>query len=62
MAAEETSLDAEPADTARYIEQMTGELARLAARSNLGFLAFLLRMAETDAKSEARKLARPDKS
>lgn len=46
---------ADPAETARYIEQMTRELGRLAATSNLGFLAFLLRMVADDAGAEASK-------
>jgi hypothetical protein len=51
----DTSGKADPAETARYIEQMTRELRGLASTSNLGFLAFLLRMVEDDAGAEASK-------
>lgn len=62
MTAREESVGSDPADTARYIEQMTRELARLAATADLGFLAYLLRMVEDDASAEARKRDKTGKS
>jgi hypothetical protein len=42
-------------ETAVYIAQMARELRALAARSNLGFLAYLLGMVENDATETARE-------
>jgi hypothetical protein len=55
MAATDAAPGSSPGDTARYIERMAGELRRLAAASDLGFLAYLLRMVEDDAGAEAKK-------
>ena len=41
-------------EIARYIAQLTGELARLAADAQLELLAYLLSMAESEAAASAR--------
>jgi hypothetical protein len=45
-----------PAETADYISGITRELRALAAKANLGFLAYLLAMAEDEAGDTARRL------
>lgn len=42
--------------TAHYIEDMAKELRTLAAKANLGFLAYLLGMVEDDASATAAGL------
>ncbi len=44
-------------DTARYIGRLAHELRALAAKANLGFLAYLLAMVEDDAVATAQRLA-----
>ncbi|WP_421724641.1 hypothetical protein [Bauldia sp.] len=51
----------DPAETARYIENMARELGGLATESGLGFLAFLLRMVEDDAGATAKERGSPAK-
>ena len=43
-------------ETARYIEQFARELRGMAQKANLGFLAFLLTMAEDEAGAMLRRL------
>ena len=42
-----------PQETAAYIAQMSGELARMARGANLGFIAQLLAMAQAEAEHVA---------
>lgn len=51
------SSDADSAATADYISAIARELRTLAAKSNLGFLAYLLAMVEDDAQETPRRLA-----
>ncbi len=44
-----------PADVAEYVGQMSGELAALARRAGLGTLAYLLDMAQMEARTTAGK-------
>lgn len=44
----------DPAETARYIAQLTGELAALAGAAQLETLAYLLAMARVEAEVAAR--------
>jgi hypothetical protein len=46
------------AETATYIAGMAKELRTMAAKVNLGFLAYLLAMVEEDAAETARRLSR----
>ncbi len=50
-------LEPDAAETARYIAGLAHELRQMAARANLGFLAYLLAMVEDDAQASAEKLA-----
>jgi len=43
-------------ETARYIEQMARELRDLARGADLGFIAYLLGMAEDEAGATARRI------
>lgn len=43
-------------DTAQYIETMAKEMKQLAARADLGFLAYLLAMVEDDAAATVKRL------
>ena len=43
----------EPRQTALYIQRMASELERMARGAGLGFLAYLLRMVEEDARNTA---------
>ncbi len=43
-------------ETADYIATLAKELRTLAARADLGFLAYLLAMVEEDAEATSRKL------
>jgi hypothetical protein len=43
-------------ETAQYIEEMAGELADLARRSNLDLLAYLLDMAKLEARKNSGRL------
>ena len=45
-------------ETAEYIEGLARDLRRLAADSNLGFLAYLLAMVEDDAAATVRRLGK----
>jgi hypothetical protein len=45
----------DPQAIARYIQRMARELRTLAAKSELGFLAYLLAMAEDEAAATARQ-------
>ena len=47
---------ASPAETAAYIATLAKELRTLAAKADLGFLAFLLAMVADDADAAAREL------
>lgn len=55
-----SDIDAEsaPAETAHYIAGMAKELRGLAAKAQLGFLAYLLAMVEQDAGEMARRLSK----
>ena len=44
----------DPEETARYVAEMAKELRALAAKADLGFLAYLLAMVEDDAAATAR--------
>jgi hypothetical protein len=46
-------------DTARYIASIAAELRVMAARADLGFLAYLLAMVEDDAASMSSVRAEP---
>ncbi len=46
---------ATPADTANYIGGIAKELRALAIKANLGFLAYLLAMAEDEAMATSRR-------
>ncbi|MEJ1158802.1 hypothetical protein [Prosthecomicrobium sp. N25] len=50
-----------PADTAAYVEQVAAGLQALAARSQLGFLAYLIDMVREEAAAEALRSAPPRK-
>lgn len=45
-----------PEETAEYVHGIARELRGLAARANLGFLAYLLAMAEDEAAESSRRL------
>lgn len=45
-----------PEQTADYIHGIVRELRALAANSNMGFLAYLLAMAEDESRDTARRL------
>ena len=49
--------DITPVDAARYIGEMTAELAQFARRHELATLAYFLEMAHIEAGDEARRLA-----
>lgn len=51
-----TSAD-DAGETARYIEQLAGELRTMAAEKKLDFIAFLLGMVEDEAGVTAKRLA-----
>ncbi len=57
MASEKEEPKTTPADTADYIGGLAKELRAMAAKSNLGFLAYLLAMVEDDAEETARRLS-----
>jgi hypothetical protein len=48
-------------DTASYIERLAKELRAMAAESDLGFLAYLLSMAEEEAGNVVRQRSEADK-
>lgn len=50
--AEQADRRADQADLAEYIARMAAELGGLAARADLGFLAYLLNMAEKEAAQQ----------
>ena len=56
MAAEGKGLEPEAVQTARYIGNMAKELRMMAAKADLGFLAYLLSMVEDDAVATLRSL------
>jgi predicted enzyme related to lactoylglutathione lyase len=58
MAATGTEPKSTPADTAGYIGMMAKEMRALAAKADLGFLAYLLAMVADDAEETARRLGR----
>jgi hypothetical protein len=45
-----------PLDAARYVGEMTAELARFARRHDLSTLAYFLEMAHIEASDQARRL------
>jgi len=49
--------EADPEETARYIGRLAREMRQMAAKANLGFLAYLLAMVEDDADAAAREHA-----
>lgn len=51
-----TMPNTDPAATADYIGTIARELRALAAKSNLGFLSYLLAMVEDDAQATAKRL------
>lgn len=58
MASTDSETQSTPADAAAYIGQMAKELRALAAKADLGFLAYLLAMVADDAEETARRLVR----
>jgi len=46
----------DPADVARYIEQLSREMKDMALRADLGFLSYLLALVEGDAAATAEQL------
>jgi hypothetical protein len=52
----ETIPEIAPLDAARYIGEMTAELARFARRHDLSTLAYFLEMAHIEASDQARQL------
>ena len=46
-------------DTARYIEEMAGELSHLARSSNLELLAYLLDIARLEARKNTGRVSAP---
>ena len=52
----ETVPEIAPLDAARYIGEMTAELARFARRHDLSTLAYFLEMAHIEASDHARRL------
>ena len=48
-----------PAHTAEYIGTIAKELRVMAAKADLGFLAYLLGMVETEGAETARRLSQP---
>ena len=50
------------AETANYIGGLAKELRGLAAKADLGFLAYLLSMVEDDAVATARRLGEDERS
>jgi hypothetical protein len=46
-------VEQDPKDAARYIGRFAGDLKRMAAGAELGFLAYLLAMVEEEANAEA---------
>jgi hypothetical protein len=52
----ETVPEIAPLDAARYIGEMTAELARFAQRHDLSTLAYFLEMAHIEASDQARRL------
>jgi hypothetical protein len=52
----DTAPEIAPLDAARYIGEMTGELARFARRHDLSTLAYFLEMAHIEAGDEAHRL------
>ncbi len=51
-----TPMKPDAEETARYIAALARELRTLAAKADLGFLAYLLAMVEDDAEATAGKL------
>lgn len=49
-------VEQDPKDAARYIGRFAGDLKRMAAGAELGFLAYLLAMVEEEANAEGRPL------
>jgi hypothetical protein len=54
--ATKTASEPTAADTAAYIGTMAKEMRGLAAKADLGFLAYLLAMVADDAEETARRL------
>jgi hypothetical protein len=57
MSPSKSDLQPDAGDTARYIGGLARELRALAAKADLGFLAYLLAMVEDDAEATARRHA-----
>jgi hypothetical protein len=51
----------EPRDVARYVHRMARELRTMAHGAELGFLAYLLSLAEEEAATISRRLETEDK-
>ena len=58
MTLSDTETKPTAADTAGYIGTMAKEMRGLAAKADLGFLAYLLAMVADDAEETARRLGR----
>jgi hypothetical protein len=56
MASPRKDPDDNAADTATYIGGLARELRAMAAKANLGFLAYLLAMVADDAEATARRI------
>ena len=57
MSSEKPGLRPDAVDTARYISGLAHEMRTLAAKADLGFLAYLLAMVEDDAEATIRRHA-----
>jgi hypothetical protein len=57
MRTEKAPLQPDAEDTARYIGGLARELRTLAAKADLGFLAYLLAMVEDDAEAIVKRLS-----
>ena len=57
MSSEKPGLRPDVVDTARYIGGLAREMRTLAAKADLGFLAYLLAMVEDDAEATVRRLS-----
>jgi len=62
MTSTETEPEPTAADTAGYIGVMAKEMRGLAAKADLGFLAYLLAMVADDAEETARRLVEERKA
>ena len=57
MSPTKTPLQPDTEETARYIRGLARELRQMAAKADLGFLAYLLAMVEDDAEAAVARCA-----